>query len=92
MSRICLVGAGFISRVHAGARRTLPGHSIAAIVDASAGAAASLAVTMAARHTLRSRGMVAPFNMTDGKRDRGWQPMAGPAVVEARAVEVRVAA
>ena len=89
MSRICLVGAGFISRVHVGARRTLPGHSI---VDASAGAAASLAVTMAARHTLRSRGMVAPFNMTDGKRDRGWQPMAGPAVVEARAVEVRVAA
>lgn len=89
MSRICLVGAGFISRVHAGARRTLLGHSI---VDASAGAAASLAVTMAARHTLRSRGMVAPFNMTDGKRDRGWQPMAGPAVVEARAVEVRMAA
>jgi hypothetical protein len=36
--------------------------------------------------------MVAPFNMTDGKRDRGWQPMAGPAVVEARAVEVRMAA
>ena len=43
MSRICLVGAGFIARVHADALRTLPGHSIAAIVDPNADAAASLA-------------------------------------------------
>ena len=46
MSRICLVGAGFIARVHADALRTMPGHSIVAIVDPNAEAAASLARTI----------------------------------------------
>jgi nucleoside-diphosphate-sugar epimerase/predicted dehydrogenase len=43
MSRICLVGAGYISRVHLDAIRTLPGHEVVAVVDPNATAAASLA-------------------------------------------------
>jgi nucleoside-diphosphate-sugar epimerase/predicted dehydrogenase len=43
MSRICLVGAGFIARVHADALRTLLGHTVVAVVDPNAEAASSLA-------------------------------------------------
>jgi nucleoside-diphosphate-sugar epimerase/predicted dehydrogenase len=54
MSRICLVGAGFIARVHADALRALPGHSITAIVDPNAEAAASLARATGAGATFGS--------------------------------------
>ena len=43
MRRICLVGAGFISRVHAEALQHVPGVRIAAIVDPNSTAARSLA-------------------------------------------------
>ena len=43
MSRICLVGAGELSRKHAEALEGLPGHQIAAIVDADTAAARKLA-------------------------------------------------
>ena len=43
MSRILLVGAGYISRVHAEALAGLPGHSIAAVADPDEGAARRLA-------------------------------------------------
>ncbi len=43
MSRICLVGAGYISAVHAEAIRSLPGHSLAAVVDPNEAAARRLA-------------------------------------------------
>lgn len=43
MTRIALVGAGYIARVHADALRGLPSRRIAAIVDPSAEAAAGLA-------------------------------------------------
>jgi len=37
---------------------------------------------------LLSRGMKAPFDCTDAKRDLGWQPVADPAVFNARAIAV----
>src|ERR1041385_4524200 len=40
---ICLVGAGYISDVHAAAIRTIPGLSLQSVVDPNPGAAASLA-------------------------------------------------
>lgn len=43
MSRILLVGAGYISRVHAEALAALPGHSIAGVADPDEGAARRLA-------------------------------------------------
>ena len=43
MTRICLVGAGFIARVHEEALRGLPGCKVTAVVDPNADAAASLA-------------------------------------------------
>ena len=43
MSRICLVGAGDLSRKHAEALQGLPGHEIAAIVDPDVAAAQRLA-------------------------------------------------
>ena len=43
MSRICLVGAGFIARVHEEALRGLPGCRVTAVVDPNADAAVSLA-------------------------------------------------
>ena len=43
MSRICLVGAGYISRVHLDALRMLPGHTVVAIVDPNQAAALALA-------------------------------------------------
>jgi predicted dehydrogenase/nucleoside-diphosphate-sugar epimerase len=43
MSRICLVGAGYISRIHAEALRTLKGQTLAAVVDPNAEAASRLA-------------------------------------------------
>jgi nucleoside-diphosphate-sugar epimerase/predicted dehydrogenase len=43
MSRICLVGAGYISRVHLDALRTLPGHQVVAVVDPNQSSAAALA-------------------------------------------------
>lgn len=43
MSRICLVGAGFIARVHEEALRGIPGARVTAVVDPNAEAAASLA-------------------------------------------------
>ena len=42
MSRICLVGAGYISRVHLDAIRTLPGHQVVAVVDPNLAAASAL--------------------------------------------------
>ena len=43
MSRICLVGAGYISSVHLEALRALPGHSVVAVVDPNQAAARTLA-------------------------------------------------
>ena len=43
MKRVCLVGAGFISHVHAAALRGLPGHAVTAVVDPNQAAAARLA-------------------------------------------------
>jgi nucleoside-diphosphate-sugar epimerase len=43
MSRICLVGAGYISRVHLDALRTLAGHQVVAVVDPNQASAAALA-------------------------------------------------
>ncbi|WP_158295547.1 NAD-dependent epimerase/dehydratase family protein [Crenalkalicoccus roseus] len=43
MTRICLVGAGYIAQVHAEALRTLPGVRIAAVVDPNPEAARRLA-------------------------------------------------
>lgn len=43
MRRVCLVGAGYIARVHAEALRSIPGVAIAAIVDSNAEAARRLA-------------------------------------------------
>jgi predicted dehydrogenase len=43
MSRGCLVGAGFISRVHAEALKMLPGQSLACVVDPNIEAARRLA-------------------------------------------------
>ena len=43
MSRICLVGAGFIARVHEEALRGIPGARVTAVVDPNPEAAASLA-------------------------------------------------
>ncbi|MCW3476890.1 NAD-dependent epimerase/dehydratase family protein [Limobrevibacterium gyesilva] len=43
MSRICLVGAGYISRVHADALKAIPDHRITAIVDPNEAAATRLA-------------------------------------------------
>jgi predicted dehydrogenase/nucleoside-diphosphate-sugar epimerase len=40
---------------------------------------------------LLSRGMKAPFDCTDAKRDLGWQPVADPAVFNARAIAVHAA-
>jgi predicted dehydrogenase/nucleoside-diphosphate-sugar epimerase len=40
---------------------------------------------------LLSRGMKAPFDCTDAKRDLGWQPVADPAIFEARAIAVHAA-
>lgn len=43
MRRICLVGAGFIARVHADALRTIPGTTVAAVADPNLDAARRLA-------------------------------------------------
>lgn len=43
MSRICLVGAGFIARVHADALRSLKGQQVTTVVDPNLDAAGSLA-------------------------------------------------
>lgn len=43
MSRICLVGAGFIARVHADALASLPGRRVTAVVDPNTDAASRLA-------------------------------------------------
>jgi predicted dehydrogenase/nucleoside-diphosphate-sugar epimerase len=43
MSRVCLVGAGSISRVHADAMKSLSGHQVVSIVDPSTDAAMRLA-------------------------------------------------
>ncbi len=43
MTRICLVGAGYISRVHLDALMTLPGHDVVAVVDPNEAAAQALA-------------------------------------------------
>jgi predicted dehydrogenase/nucleoside-diphosphate-sugar epimerase len=43
MSRVCLVGAGFIASVHAEVLRSLPGHKLSAVVDPNLEAAARLA-------------------------------------------------
>lgn len=43
MSRICLVGAGYISRIHLDALRALPGQQVVSVVDVNLGAAQRLA-------------------------------------------------
>jgi predicted dehydrogenase len=54
MSRICLVGAGELSRKHAEALLGIPGHQIAAIVDADTTAARRLARRSGARQVFAS--------------------------------------
>jgi predicted dehydrogenase/nucleoside-diphosphate-sugar epimerase len=49
MTRICLVGAGFISHVHAEALRGLPGRGVTAVVDPDQAAAEKLAAGCGAR-------------------------------------------
>ena len=48
MSRICLVGAGYISGVHADALRALPGQQVVSVVDVNLSAAQRLAKTVGA--------------------------------------------
>ena len=50
MSRVCLVGAGYISRVHSDAIGSLPGLQVTAVVDPNDSAARSLAGPGAAVH------------------------------------------
>jgi predicted dehydrogenase len=54
MSRICLVGAGELSRKHVEALQGIPGHHIAAIVDADTAAAQRLARRSGARKVFAS--------------------------------------
>jgi predicted dehydrogenase len=54
MSRICLVGAGELSRAHAEALRGIPGHHVVAVVDADANAARRLAQRSDAREVFTS--------------------------------------
>jgi predicted dehydrogenase len=54
MSRICLVGAGELSRKHVEALQGIPGHQIAAIVDADTAAARRLARRSGARKIFAS--------------------------------------
>lgn len=49
MSRICLVGAGYIARVHADALRRMPGHSVTTVVDPNLAAAQRLAASVGAK-------------------------------------------
>lgn len=48
------------------------------------------AVAMPARRDFLSRGMAAPFDVTDAKQALGWAPVADPAVFHARAIAVQV--
>ena len=50
------------------------------------------AVPMPAKRDFLSRGMAAPFDVSDAKRDLGWQPVADPAVFRARAIDVQAPA
>ena len=50
------------------------------------------AVAMPAKRDFLSRGMAAPFDVSDAKRDLGWQPVADPAVFRARAIDVQAPA
>lgn len=54
MSRICLVGAGYISRVHADALRMLPGQEVVSVVDVSLAAAQRLAGAIGAKASYAS--------------------------------------
>jgi hypothetical protein len=47
------------------------------------------AVPMPSKRDFLSRGMAAPFDVSDAKRDLGWAPVADPVVFQARAVDVR---
>jgi predicted dehydrogenase/nucleoside-diphosphate-sugar epimerase len=47
------------------------------------------AVPMPAKRDFLSRGMAAPFDVSDAKRDLGWAPVADPAVFHARAIAVQ---
>ncbi len=68
MSRICLVGAGYIARVHADALRSLPGHSVTTIVDPNLDAARSLAAVAGATQVHAS----AEEALAQGGPDRGF--------------------
>ena len=46
-------------------------------------------VPMPARRDFLSRGMAAPFDIADARRDLGWAPVADPAVFQARAIDVQ---
>ncbi len=47
-------------------------------------------VPMPSRRDFLSRGMAARFDCADAKRDLGWQPVADPAMFEARAITLHV--
>lgn len=49
MSRICIVGAGYISRVHLDVLRTLPGQQVVSVVDVNRAAAERLAREVGAK-------------------------------------------
>ena len=50
MSRVCLVGAGYISRVHSEAIGSIPGLQVTAVVDPNESAARALAGPGTAAH------------------------------------------
>ena len=54
MSRIGLIGAGYISRVHADVLAGLPGHHVSAVIDPNLDAAERLARSIGAPHALGS--------------------------------------
>ena len=94
MSRVCLVGAGYISRVHSDAIGSLPGLQVTAVVDPNESAARSLAgpipnMTALAGPAIEiSREMLARFDTSDVKQDLGWSPAADPARFIERAIRV----
>ncbi len=84
MSRVCLVGAGYISRVHSDAIGSLPGLQVTAVVDPNESAARSLAGPAIEI----SHGMLARFDTSGVKQGLGWSPVADPARFIERAIRV----
>ena len=67
MRRVCLVGAGFISQVHAEVIRATPRILLHGVIDPN------LKDARATRRDILSRGLKAEFDCGDAKRDLGWQ-------------------